>query len=921
MKRILVIVMSLIMVLTMIPAMATTAYGANGLTASLPTALSSRVYTGVDYDLQNLVDSGLLTVQYNGATLAKTDYQLNWTDPQGTACTAANAVGTYRGTITHTPATPAGSPQQTTTITFRIEKINMGIADFVVKYKGPTDMASYSAFATLKNGQDMGAMFDKSNLEIKQAGIVLDNSFFEAKATKSNDYQFSILLTSTNPNVWSSPKTTVVSLTTDFSAATFKIVGTAYNSDDIADVMYNGQELKPSVHVVPVGNAAGSKTGALALNRDYTLSYAGNINAADGVATVTATPKEGSRYGGTPITKTFNIKPKNINSVAINTPANSLNGEEPLFTVTDGANTLLRNTDYTLTSFGFVAGSTTQGELLITGSGNYTGTKTARYTIAQYSIASADVEQAATGVKTFTGAALYPITPRLKYMKGATSIYLNQNSDYVLEYRYDIAGVSYKTTNTPIDSKDYSVFALGRGQYGGSLEVGTFTIAQVPFIENSGVKISVTRGPSQNKPTVTVTTLAGVALKEGKDYTFTEILYIKETGKGSVKITSTGTGNLTAGTIYKEYTVASKQLPPAYFYEYVYGTGYTTSYSKSVQWTGSNLTLPTIRVMDGSSLLREGEHYDVTVRNSLGHIVTSIRDTGAYTVTVTGKGMYMGSQVLTYTVKGVDLSKYVVTLNKTTDKATGNNVSLPTVVSVKDGYKTLSSADYSVSYLGTDGKACSYARLAGEYTVVVTGKGGYEGTAKATFKLTGETQSVTTRYTRYNRYPNGKSFNVNASTETGGKITYTSSDKDIATVDAYGNVTVGSKVGVVTITVKAEAFGKYEAGVKEVTLTVKPNKGVIRKVTSPSKGQVRVWFTKQSGVERYQICVSKSSKFSSGNRYLRVNDKPQYKISQSGRIRNLSSGTYYVRIRRGYTNANGNLAYGNWSVVKTIYVR
>ena len=783
-------------------------------------------------------------------------------------------------------------------------------------------MASYPGFPALSNGADMGAMFDKSKLEIKQAGIVLNNSFFEAKATKTNDYQFTIVLTSLNSNVWSSPKSVVVSLTKEFSSSTFKIVGAAYNTDDIADVVYNGQEQKPSVRVVPVGNGVGVTMGMLALNTDYTLSYSMNTNAADGVATVTATPKEGSRYGGTPITKTFNIKPKDIKYAAITTPGNSLNGEAPLFNVTDGTKTLAMGSDYNLTAYAFVPGSANQGELTITGSGNYTGTKTARYQIAQYSIGSADVEQAATGVKTFNGSALYPIMPRLKYMVGANTVYLNQNSDYTLEYRYNYVGSVYETTTTPKDANTYKVFAIGRGNYGGSKEVGTFTIAQVPFIENTGVNITVTRGASQNAPTVTVKTLAGVALTEGagKDYTFTDVFF-KELGRGTVTITSSGTGNLTSGTIVKDYVVASKTLPSAYFYEYITGSGYTSSYSKTFQWTGSSFVIPTIRVMDGNTLLTQGLHYTVSVKNPLGQVVSSIKDTGVYTVTVTGMGMYTGTQTLTITVKGVDLSSATVELSKTTDNATGNNVALPSVRTVKYGTKTLSAADYEVSYTGPDGKPCTYAKLAGEYTVLVKGRGGYEGTAKATFRLVGETQTVTTLYTKYSRYPGASSFNLNASAGANGKLSFASSDTSIASVDAYGNITIGSKVGVVRITIKAEAIGKYDAGKKEVIITVKPNKGVIKKATSPKKSQLKVWFTKQSGVEKYQICVSRSSKFSSGNRYLNVADKAKYKVSQSGTVKRLGSGTYFVRIRRAYTNASGTTSYGKWSAVKAVYVR
>lgn len=50
-------------------------------------------------------------------------------------------------------------------------------------------------------------------------------------------------------------------------------------------------------------------------------------------------------------------------------------------------------------------------------------------------------------------------------------------------------------------------------------------------------------------------------------------------------------------------------------------------------------------------------------------------------------------------------------------------------------------------------------------------------------------------------------------------LTYTSSDKKVATVDKNGKVTV-KKAGKVTITVKAAATSQYQAASKIITITV-----------------------------------------------------------------------------------------------------
>ena len=69
----------------------------------------------------------------------------------------------------------------------------------------------------------------------------------------------------------------------------------------------------------------------------------------------------------------------------------------------------------------------------------------------------------------------------------------------------------------------------------------------------------------------------------------------------------------------------------------------------------------------------------------------------------------------------------------------------------------------------------------------------------------------------YKKNVGDKAFSLNAKAKTA--LTYTSSDKKVATVDKNGKVTV-KKAGKVTITVKAAATSQYQAASKIITITV-----------------------------------------------------------------------------------------------------
>ena len=88
---------------------------------------------------------------------------------------------------------------------------------------------------------------------------------------------------------------------------------------------------------------------------------------------------------------------------------------------------------------------------------------------------------------------------------------------------------------------------------------------------------------------------------------------------------------------------------------------------------------------------------------------------------------------LEVTIAGVSIAKATVTLAPST--ATYDSSAKTPSVTVKLGDKELTGTDYTVAYTGADGQPVSNLINAGDYTVTVTGKGNYEGTATATFTI------------------------------------------------------------------------------------------------------------------------------------------------------------------------------------------
>ena len=350
--------------------------------------------------------------------------------------------------------------------------------------------------------------------------------------------------------------------------------------------------------------------------------------------------------------------------------------------------------------------------------------------------------------------------------------------------------------------------------------------------------------------------------------------------------------------------------------------------SNSVDYVGYPIEVEAI-VYNNNGVRLSSYQYDITYKNSKGNEVKAMEDPDAYKIIISG---YNSSFSISknFTVKGNDISGYTVKLNKTSENATGSNVTLPTVISVTKGIARLAATDYTVTYKDSEDKTVTRISAPGTYKVVVTGAGKYSGSTYATFRVIGLAQSITGVKSSYKLYPN----TLNSSTlqlapkATEGTFTYTSSDSSIASVSSTGVVTA-YKAGRAKITIKTTGNTKYDPAVISTVIKVYPKKAVMTKKpwTTAKKGQIKVRWNKQDNITRYEVRYSRAKSFAKGT-YItkKVNAAQNDYTTQSTTISKLKSGArYYVKVRavKEVYNDNGKKItyYGRWSGWKSVVVK
>ena len=451
-----------------------------------------------------------------------------------------------------------------------------------------------------------------------------------------------------------------------------------------SNVTYDGSEQKPSVTVLN-----GAQT--LVKGMDYTVQYTKNIHAGTAQITVIGT----GDYTGT-LNGTFEISRKPITNLQLTiTPSFFMydgNGKKPRVTVMDGDNLLNEETDYTVTYHKAADAGT--AEVIVSGTGDYTGILTGKFDISQKPVTdmSLTIEP---------GTEIYDGTP-----KKPTVIVKDGEKILVPETDYSVKYVS----NTNVGTAQVTV--VGKGNYTGTLS-GTFEIVKKSVADMTLTVAKKTYVYSGTKKTPSVVVKdSGTALISGTDYT---VQYASNINAGTAKVIVTGKGNY-SGTLNGSFTISRKSI-----------TGMSLTVAAGPHTYDGSLKIPAVTVENGTKTLASGIDYAVSY--------TDNTNAGQAQIKVTGKGNYTGTLSGSFAIEPRPITDFALTLKPSSFTYDGGKKE-PTVT-VKDGDKTLTvSKEYTVKYTSnTD---------AGTAKVTVTGVGNYGGTLTKSFRISKKQLTETT---------------------------------------------------------------------------------------------------------------------------------------------------------------------------------
>ncbi len=374
---------------------------------------------------------------------------------------------------------------------------------------------------------------------------------------------------------------------------------------------YNSSVQKPTVTVMS------SHGTTISEGSSYTLSWSGESKAA-GTYTVTITGA--GKFTGV-VTKTYTITKQALDASRVTLSASSFAYkskvvQKPTVTVKNAAGgTLANGSSYTVA---YSADSITPGTytVTVTGKGNFTGAVTKTYTITKQPLDGSRVTLSADSFEYKKGLVQQPDVTVISSTGGT----MTNGSSYAVAYSED-----------SILPGSYTVTVTGKGNFTGTVKK-TYTITKQP-IDASRVTLSketfIENGSAQ-QPNVTVTSSTGGTLTKGSSFA---VDYSAESSEpGVYTVTVTGKGNFT-GSVVKEYTILA---------QIALADGDVTLSGTCFKYDGTQKAPSVTVVCNGTTLI---ENTDYTVALSDGRT-----ENGSYTVTVTGEGLYKGTVTKTFVI-------------------------------------------------------------------------------------------------------------------------------------------------------------------------------------------------------------------------------------------------------------------------------
>lgn len=390
----------------------------------------------------------------------------------------------------------------------------------------------------------------------------------------------------------------------------------------------------------------------------------------------------------------------------------------------------------------------------------------------------------------------------------------------------EIIAYTFKHNDTVIADIDYPVESAKDSVYLGSLKEGIYTIiwgtARYSYSAESWGAHSYSivalkdESPEREKVSLTDTEIEvsdyvnpetgasitpitairynGVRLLEGRDYT---VEYKNNVNVGQAQATIKGKGRFT-GTITKYFWIVLDEGDKV---SLLNDATEVTGLDICI-YNGKPQVLTNIKVRIGNLLLEKDKDYTLEFKDNV--------NVGKGKVLITGTGIYKGTINAEFTIRADSVA--YADISGITDKIyTGKEITQS--LTVKFGETVLTEGkDYTVSYRNNVN--------AGTATVVITGKGAYDGIAEKTFTIGKAERSIEATFSEA-AVVAGKTTTVVVKDVTEG-IVCTSQDSSIATVS--GTTITGVKVGNAKITVTVGETANYKKATTELEVRVLPGK-------------------------------------------------------------------------------------------------
>ena len=318
-----------------------------------------------------------------------------------------------------------------------------------------------------------------------------------------------------------------------------------------------------------------------------------------------------------------------------------------------------------------------------------------------------------TGVKAkiYTGK---PLTQKVKIKDTTTGKLLKEGKDYTISYENNVnAGTATLVIRGVSGSGHTGVLRMN------------FTIAPQTVAKKVKGKVlqkKILYTGAELKPSFSLT-FNKMTLTAGKDY---QASYANNIAKGTGQIIVTGQGNYTGKQIIK-FKITGPKMKDA-------SVSLNTS---STVYNGAT-SYPGVTVTYAGETCKEGTDYIVKYPKKL--------KAGKNSISVRGKGNFSGSVKLTYTLSKASMEKAKVSILYAWQFTKKKVNALPSSVKV-DGVSLTLKKDYTVKYYSkAKGKTLGVIKEAGEYQILLIGKGSYTGTKKLDICVTSDQKVLSNNY-------------------------------------------------------------------------------------------------------------------------------------------------------------------------------